>query len=87
MRTRFRLLGVLFVAVLWAGLASAQTVECAGACEVTVSHVITWPDFFSGITPEKVADYMALFWAFVLVGVTVWGLKALLGLFTGDYEK
>lgn len=86
MRAHLRPL-VALLALCWAGVASAQTVECVGSCSVTVSHVITWPDFFSGITPEKVEDYMALFWAFVLVGVMVWGVKALLAIFTHDHEK
>lgn len=40
-----------------------------------------------GLTAMRVDDYMSMFWSFVLAGVLVWGAKALLGLFTGDYEK
>lgn len=37
--------------------------------------------------PERVADMTALFYAFLLVLVMVWGVKQLLNLFTGDTEK
>jgi len=37
--------------------------------------------------PERVADMVALFYAFLTVLVIVWGVKQLLNLFTGDTEK
>lgn len=38
-------------------------------------------------SPERVADMLELFYAFILVLVVVWGLKQLLNLFTGDTSK
>lgn len=37
--------------------------------------------------PQRVHDMTDLFYAFLLVLVTVWGIKQLLNLFTGDTSK
>lgn len=37
--------------------------------------------------PQRVADMLDLFYAFMVVLVVVWGLKQLLNLFTGDTSK
>lgn len=37
--------------------------------------------------PERVFDMQAVFYGFLLVLVTVWGLKQLLNLFTGDTDR
>lgn len=37
--------------------------------------------------PQRVQDMTDLFYAFLLVLVTVWGIKQLLNLFTGDTSK
>ena len=60
----------------------AQSVACTGAC--TVTHVLT-PDPQS-LSPERVADYMDLFWSFVFVIVTAWGLRQILNIFSRDNE-
>ena len=37
--------------------------------------------------PERVLDMQAVFYGFLLVLVTVWGVKHLLNLFTGDTDR
>lgn len=37
--------------------------------------------------PQRVLDMQAVFYGFLLVLVTVWGLKQLLNLFTGDTDR
>lgn len=37
--------------------------------------------------PERVLDMQAVFYGFLLVLVTVWGVKQLLNLFTGDTDR
>ena len=66
--------------VLAAGVASAQVIECASACTVTINHS------FDTLTPEKVEDYMALFAAFILAAAVVLGAKAIYQRFRVDYE-
>ncbi len=39
------------------------------------------------VDTERVLDMTELFYAFVLVCVTVWGVKQLLNLFTGDTSR
>lgn len=57
---------------------SVQQTTCDGACTVTLV-VDSAP-----ITEERAGDLLTIFWAFVLAAVTVWGVKALLRLFTHD---
>ncbi len=37
--------------------------------------------------PERVQDYMDMFWLFALFLVVLWGLKRIYHLFSGDTEK
>jgi hypothetical protein len=57
-----------------------EPVTCNGACTVTLS-IESAP-----LTEEKVADYNAIFWGFMLALVIVWGLKRILNLFTSDND-
>jgi hypothetical protein len=61
-------------------MGETQPVICEGTCTV----VLTVADPL--LDEEKIADYNTLFWAFLLVAVTVWGLKRMLKLFTDDHE-
>lgn len=67
---------------LVAGAVWAQTIECATACTVTVVH-----DFSADtLTPERIADYMALFGAFLGAAVVVLCAKALYNRFRIDHD-
>lgn len=55
-------------------------VYCNGTCTVTLS-VESAP-----LTEEKAADLTTIFWGFVLVLVSVWGLKQLLRYFANDHD-
>lgn len=57
-----------------------EPVVCQGTCTVTLS-IESAP-----LTEEKAADLSLIFWGFVLVAVTLWGLKRLLNIFSADHE-
>lgn len=63
----------------------------------SISLIVHDPDCLSGLklvtvsdtdsSPERVQDMTDLFYVFLLVLVTVWGLKQLLNLFSGDTSR
>lgn len=57
-----------------------EPVACSGTCTVTIS-VESAP-----LTEEKAQDLLVMFWAFVLLLVTVYGFKQILRLFTTDHD-
>lgn len=59
------------------------TVVCGGAC--TVTHVLSLDPGM--LTPEQVADYMALWAAFLLAAVVVLGAKAIYNRFRIDHGE
>lgn len=63
-----------------------MVIECTASCAVTVTHVVTL-DGFTGLTPEKVADYVELWGAFLVAAVVVLCAKALYKRFRVDYES
>ncbi len=65
-----------------AGVLHAQTIECSGACTVTVVHEFN----AQTLTPERVADYLALFGAFLVAAVVVLCAKSLYNRFRIDHD-
>lgn len=57
-----------------------EPVVCEGTCTVTLT-VESAP-----LSPERAEDLLVMFWGFVLVLIVVWGLKAILNIFTANPE-
>lgn len=77
-RYPFRLLALPAWAL--AGVATAQTIECSGSCTVTIEHEFS----ADTLTPERVADYLELFSAFLVAAVLVLCIKSLYNRFRID---
>jgi hypothetical protein len=67
-------------------MADPVTITCAGSCSLTVTHLIQL-DGFTGLTPEKVGDYVALWGAFLVAAVVVLCVKAIYRRFRIDHES
>ncbi len=65
-----------------AGGVYAQTIQCSGDCTVTLVHEFS----AQTLTPERIADYLALFGAFLGAAVVVLCAKSLYNRFRIDHD-